>query len=379
MAETWESLQRLGEIESGLDGGSAASKELNRLVRSLELRLEGQSEGFQKAPSPFTFTNFVEGELTKGEFVPWNEATLPAMTHAAHYGTSVYEGIRFYKTDRGPAIFKLDEHIDRFFYSASSLHMELPYSKEELKAAICQTVRLSGHEDGYIRPIAMYGQKMGLVTEGAPVIVAVMCWKWGRYLPNEEASVMIGSTRRLSPNAFDVKAKIGGHYVNSVRSGDELRGTEFDEALLLDEDGYVSEGPGENIFIVKDGKVITPTEKNILLGITRQTAIDIAEKLGIPVSEEDIPPQDLFSIDEAFFTGTAAEITPIRSIDNTPVGSGAMGDVTGAIRGYFTEMKVGNTADVGHLTYVLEETKEPDLSDLPYLDFVKHVAATRTD
>jgi len=289
-----------------------------------------------------------------GQFVPWIEARIHVLTHTLHYGGGVIEGIRAYKTDRGTAVFRLKEHMDRLQYSCDALEMELPFSVSELSDATVELLRRTGLEQGYIRPLVYFGYgKMGLRPHGAPVDIAIACWPWGAYLPHETIDVKVSRYIRIHPDSTIADAKICGHYVNSILAVMELVGTEFHEALLLDAQGRIAEGPGENLFLVDAGRLFTPRLGSILAGITRATVIDLATSFGIEVIEKDLVPEDAVSADEAFFTGTAAEVTPIRSIDGNTIGDGSVGPVTGRIRDAYMDVVYGRNDEFRHyLTYV---------------------------
>jgi branched-chain amino acid aminotransferase len=252
-----------------------------------------------------------------GKLIPWDQATIHILTHSLHYGSAVFEGIRFYETDKGPAVFRLDEHLDRLYFSAESMYMKIPFSKEELRQAVLSTVRATGVKSGYIRPIVFYGYgKMGLGTAGASVNVAIAAWPWGAYLGEHPVKVKTSSFIRLHPKSAVMGAKISGYYFNSILASEEAKRAGVDEALLLDYRGRIAEGPGENFFIVKKGKIITPKLGGILPGITRASIIQIAKDCGVSVEERDLKLKQAYAADEAFFTGSAAEVTPIASIDS---------------------------------------------------------------
>lgn len=267
-----------------------------------------------------------------GEFIKGEKATVPLLTHSLHYGSAVFEGIRFYETKNGPAIFRLEDHIKRLFYSAKVMGMNIPYSQKELCGAVLALVAKNNLTSGYIRPIIFYGSKMGLDPTGADVNVAIACWPWGKYLAKEVIKVKISKYIRIHPESSDMGAKISGHYANSILSTLEAKKAKYDEALLLDYKGNIAEGPGENIFVVKGNIVCLPSTSAILSGITRNTVMTLARELGYEVIEKDIKPRDIKKYDEAFFTGTAAEITAIGNIDGEIVGTGKEGYVTKNIR-----------------------------------------------
>jgi|TARA_B100002003_G_C14110505_1_gene534121 branched-chain amino acid aminotransferase len=253
-----------------------------------------------------------------GKLVPWQDAKIHAVSHALHYGSSVFEGIRCYKTEQGTAIFKLKEHVERLFLSAETLQMKVPFSKEEIEQAIRETVKVNKLEAGYIRPLIFYGYgKMGLDPVGAPVNVLIAVWPWGAYLGNEAVKLKTAETIRLHPKSFKPEAKVGGFYVNSIYAHQEAKKAGFDEALMLDYEGHVAEGPGENIFMMKDNKLITAKTGSILPGITRSTILQIAKDNNIETEERIITPEELKAADEVFVVGTAAEVTPVKQIDDT--------------------------------------------------------------
>lgn len=288
-----------------------------------------------------------------GNFIPWGEAQTHVLSHSLHYGGAIFEGLRCYETDEGSAIFRLTDHMERFLYSMRALKMELPYSAEELAVAVVETVKKNRLMRGYIRPLAFYGYgKMGLNPKGAPVEIIIACWPWGKYLSADALKVKIADHMRIHPQTTDINAKISGHYANSIMASQEIIGTDFDEVLLLDYTGAIAEGPGENIFMVKDGILITPVE-NILKGITRDTILTIARDLGYEVRETSIMPEELFTADEAFLTGTAAEISPIASVDGNQIGKKIPGPMTETIKTVYEDIIHGrNEKYEGYLTRV---------------------------
>jgi len=276
-----------------------------------------------------------------GEFVPWDDAKVHVMSHALHYGSSVFEGIRAYKTSAGPAVLGLKPHVDRLFFSAKVMRMEIPYSREEIAEAIKATIRRNKHDECYIRPLVFRGYEMlGVYPLTCPVETIIGTWKWGAYLGAEalEKGVDVGvsSWRRMAPDAAMAMAKIGGQYVNSQMVVMEARDRGLSEGITLDIYGYVSEGSGENVFIVMDGVIYTPPlSASILGGITRRFTITLAHDLGYEVREQNIVREMLYAADEVFFTGTAAEITPVKSIDKLPVGAGSRGPITKSLQDEF--------------------------------------------
>jgi len=275
-----------------------------------------------------------------GTFTDWPDAKIHILTHSRHYGGGIFEGIRAYKTKNGPAVFRLDDHLDRFFYSASVLNMKIPFKKEEIKKAILDLIKINKIEECYIRPIAFFGYgKMGLNPVGSPVQVGIIAWPWGQYLGGKETiSVKISKYIRLHPQSVVSDAKISGYYINSILASLDIQNQNYDEALLLDYEGFVAEGPGENIFIVKEGKIFTPASGSILAGITRKSIIKIAYDLGLSVEEKKISVKELKSADEAFFVGTAVEVCPIGKIDETLINNQKIGEITKNIKEIFEKV-----------------------------------------
>lgn len=268
-----------------------------------------------------------------GQLVPWREATTHVLTHTLHYGLGVFEGVRAYETERGTAIFRLREHTDRLFRSAHILNMQMPYDKDTLNEAQRQVVRENGLKDAYIRPMCFYGSEgMGLRADNLATHVIVAAWNWGSYLGEEGMKngirIRTSSFTRHHVNITMTKAKSNGNYTNSILALQEALNDGYDEALLLDPEGYVAEGSGENIFIVRNGKLYTPELTSALDGITRDTIIRLIDELGLTLIEKRITRDEVYIADEAFFTGTAAEVTPIRELDNRTIGSGRRGPVT---------------------------------------------------
>ncbi len=301
-----------------------------------------------------------------GQFVAWEEATVHVGTHALHYGSSVFEGIRAYRTARGPALFCLDPHVMRMFDSCTLYKMPMPFSREDIRRAIVETVQINHLQSCYVRPIAFRGfENFSLDPRRCPVQVAIFAFEWGRYLGEEamEKGVDIGvsSWRRMAPDTFPAMGKIGGNYINSQFIAMEANDHGYVEGLALDIHGYVSEGSGENIFVVSDGTLYTPpVSASILKGITRSAAIGLARDLGYTVVEQNIPREMLYIADELFFTGTAAEITPIRSVDRTPVGTGKRGPITQRLQDEFFAIVEGRAADrYNWLTYVNDLVPAP--------------------
>ena len=286
-----------------------------------------------------------------GRLIPWDRATVHVAAHVLHYGSSVFEGIRAYKTGNGPAIFCLDQHVDRLFNSAKIYRMEIPYTQEEIKQAIVDTVKVNEHESCYIRPLVFRGfDSFSLDPRTCPAEVVILTIEWGAYLGPEaiEQGVDVGvsSWRRMAPNTFPAAAKIGGQYINSQLIVMEAVDRGYAEGVALDVNGFVSEGSGENIFVVNNGHVLTPPlVSSILQGVTRQCVMTLAGDLGHQVREERIPRELLYMADEVFFTGTAAEVTPIRSVDGITVGSGRRGPVTERFQSEFFGITGGQLPD----------------------------------
>lgn len=292
-----------------------------------------------------------------GEFIPWNEAKIHVLSHTLHYGGGVFEGIRFYKTDKGTAIFRLLEHVDRLLYSANALKMALPYTRDEIIEIIKEVVRMNQQEEGYIRPIAFYGYgKMSVNPSGCPLDFAIACWPWGAYLPHDSVDVKTSRYIRIHPQSTVVDAKLCGHYLNGILASLELQGTPYHEALFLDDKGFISEGAGENFFIVKKNVIYTPKSGTILIGITRDTVIKLANTLGFDVQQTDITLEQAYEADEAFFTGTAAEVTPIRSIDDKFLGENHIGPITATLKvSYWEAVRGKNPAFIKYLSFIEEK------------------------
>ena len=285
-----------------------------------------------------------------GKLVPWREATTHVLTHTLHYGMGVFEGVRAYKTGQGPAIFRLQDHTDRLFRSAHILGMKMPFDKETLNAAQKEVVRVNKLESGYLRPMAFYGaEAMGISAKTLSTHVIVAAWPWGAYLGQEALEkgirVKTSSYSRHHVNITMCKAKANGNYMNSILAHREAEHDGYDEALLLDVDGFVAEGSGENIFIISKGKLYTPDLTSALEGITRNTISQLAGELGIPVIEKRITRDEVYSADEAFFTGTAAEVTPIRELDNRTIGEGTRGPVTTKLQAMYFDCVHGRSAE----------------------------------
>jgi branched-chain amino acid aminotransferase len=291
-----------------------------------------------------------------GEFIDWADAKVHVGTHGLHYGTGVFEGIRCYETPQGPAIFRLKEHLQRLENSARLLHMELPYSSSEIRAAIHELVGRNGLPECYLRPFAFYGYgELGVSTAGNPVDVVIMSWPWGNYLGDENLTTgiraKVSTWKRIGANTIPHVAKATGIYLNSMLAVQEAQRAGYDEAILLTDDGFVADGSGENVFVVKDGCLWTPPlSTSILPGITRDTVIQIAQDLGYVVEEANLIRSDLYLADEVFMTGTAAEVTPVRSVDDHEIGAGP---VTLALQREYLDTVRGAKDRWGHwLDYV---------------------------
>ncbi len=286
-----------------------------------------------------------------GEFVPWDEAKTHVLSHVLHYGSSVFEGLRAYKTPQGTAILGLRPHVDRLFYSAKVIRMKIPYSREEIEQAIKATIRRNKHEACYIRPLVFRGyDTLGVYPLNCPVETVIATWEWGAYLGPDAiekgVDVGISTWRRMAPGAAMPMAKIGGQYVNSQLVVMEARDRGLAEGITLDVYGYVSEGSGENIFVVYQDAIYTPPlSASILAGITRRYAMTLIKDLGYELKEQNITRDMLYAADEVFFTGTAAEITPVKSIDGLPVGEGVRGPITKRLQDEFFAIIRGQKPD----------------------------------
>jgi branched-chain amino acid aminotransferase len=281
-----------------------------------------------------------------GEVVPWRDAKIHVLTHTLHYGMGVFEGVRCYEATGGSAIFRLKEHTQRLLNSAKIFQMKIPFDAATLEAAQCEVVRRNGLKSCYLRPIVWIGsEKMGVSAVGNTIHVAVAAWPWGAYLGEDGLAkgirVKTSSFSRHHVNVSLVRAKASGYYINSILAHQEVAANGYDEALLLDTDGYASEGAGENLFIVKSGKVYTPDLASCLDGITRNTVITLAQDLGLTVIEKRITRDEIYCADEAFFTGTAAEVTPIRELDDRTIGLGRRGPITEKIQSLFFDVVSG--------------------------------------
>jgi len=293
-----------------------------------------------------------------GEMVPWREAKVHVLTHTLHYGMGVFEGVRAYATDRGPAIFRLEDHTNRLFRSAHILGMKIPYDADTLNQAQQEAVRENGLGSAYLRPMCFYGSEgMGLRADNLQVHVMIAAWEWGAYLGEDNLKngirVRVSSFNRHHVNITMCRAKANGNYMNSMMALQEALHDGYDEALLLDTEGYVMEGSGENLFIVRDGVIYTPDLSSALDGITRQTVMTFAGELGIPTVEKRITRDEVYIADEAFFTGSAAEVTPIREVDNRTIGRGGRGPITERLQSLYFDQVAGRRAEHPEwLTYV---------------------------
>jgi branched-chain amino acid aminotransferase len=288
-----------------------------------------------------------------GKLTPWRDANIHVLTHSLHYGMAVFEGVRAYNTEQGTAIFRLAEHTKRLFNSAKIFQMKMPFTEEQITQAQLDVVRSNKLSSCYLRPIAFIGsEKLGVSAKGNSVHVAIAAWEWGAYLGedglNKGIRVKTSSYTRHHVNVSLVRAKASGYYINSILANQEVTVHGYDEALLLDTDGYVSEGSGENVFIVRDGILYTPDLASCLDGITRNAIITIAKDLGIEVKEKRITRDEMYCADEAFFTGTAAEVTPIRELDDRIIGSGARGPMTEKIQKIFFDTVAGKNDKYRH-------------------------------
>ncbi len=292
-----------------------------------------------------------------GELVDWDAATVHVGVHGLHYGSGVFEGIRCYETPKGPAVFRLAEHLQRLHDSARLLYMEIPYSVEELRQATHELVRTNGLPACYLRPIAFFGYgSLGVHTRGNPVETVIMSWPWGAYLGEEGLTkgitAKVSSWKRVGPNVIPHVAKATGIYLNSMLATTEAQRAGYDEGILLTDAGTVADGPGENIFVIKDGRIVTPPlSTSILPGITRDSVIQIAQDLGYVVEEADLIRADLMLADEVFMTGTAAEVTPVRAVDDVEIG---VGPVTLELQQHYLDTVNGRSERWSHWLDVVE-------------------------
>lgn len=284
-----------------------------------------------------------------GKLIEWRDANIHVLTHSLHYGMAVFEGVRAYETSNGTAIFRLAEHTQRLLNSAKIFQLKVPYDYDTLLNAQKEVIRANNLKSGYIRPLIWVGsEKLGVSAKDNTVHAMIAAWPWGAYLGedgiNKGIRTKIASFSRHHVNVSLVRAKASGYYINSILANQEATSAGFDEAILLDTEGFVSEGSGENIFIVKKGKLYTPDLASCLDGITRDAVITMAQDAGIQVIEKRITRDELYTCDEAFFTGTAAEITPIREVDNRTIGSGTRGPITQKLQSLFFDVVAGKNA-----------------------------------
>ncbi|MGO9864515.1 MAG: branched-chain amino acid transaminase [Terriglobales bacterium] len=298
--------------------------------------------------------------------MPWREATIHVSAHVVHYASSLFEGIRCYDTPQGPAIFRLKEHTDRLVNSAKIYRMDLPYTREQLAQAMVELVRVNNVKHCYLRPVAFRGEgEMGVNPLKNPIEVYILAWAWGKYLGDEAlrngVDVCVSSWQRIAPNTLPAMAKAAANYMNSQLIKMEAMANGYSEGIALDVNGYVSEGSGENLFVVRNGVLHTaPMGNSVLPGITRDSVLQIARDLGIKIVEQQIPRESLYIADEVFFTGTAAEITPIRSVDKINVGSGKLGPMTKSLQAEFFGIVRGQKPDRYHwLTPVPVGARQP--------------------
>ena len=286
-----------------------------------------------------------------GNFIEWKEANIHVLSHVVHYGTSVFEGIRCYENQNGSAIFRLEEHVDRLFDSAKIYKMPIPFEREEVANAIKETIAINQLKSCYIRPVTFRGYKeLGVNPLNCPVNTVIAAWEWGKYLGDEAiengVDIAVSSWRRLAPDTMPSMAKAGANYMNAQLAKIEAIENGFDEALMLDYHGFIGEGSGENIFLIKDDTLYTPNiSSSILKGITRDSVISLAKDLGLEVIEEKLPREMIYLSDEVFFTGTAAEVTPIRSVDGVTIDSGKRGPITEKIQSEFFNIIEGKSED----------------------------------
>ena len=292
------------------------------------------------------------------KFVPWREARIHVLTHTLHYGLGVFEGVRAYETNNGPAIFRLEDHTKRLFNSAHIVGMKLPFTPSQINQAQKDSISKNNLKSGYIRPMAFYGaEAMGISAKELSTNVIVAAWSWGAYMGQEALDsgirVKTSSLSRHHINSTMTKAKANGNYMNSILAHQEATNDGYDEALLLDTQGFIAEGTGENIFIVKNGELLTPTLTSALEGITRDTVMAIAKGLNVQVTEKSITRDEVYTASEAFFTGTAAEVTPIKELDGRLIGKGKRGPLTTEIQKIYFDTVKGTNSDYEHwLSYV---------------------------
>lgn len=284
-----------------------------------------------------------------GQFIPEEEATVSLLSHSLHYGSGAFEGIRFYDSDKGPHIFRLKAHVDRLFYSASVLGMAIPYSPEAVCDIIIETVSKNQFQSGYIRPLAFWKTgELRIVSKSLKPSLMVACWQMGEYLSDPKVAVKVADMIRIHPQSTVADAKLCGNYINSILASREIAGTNFHEVLLKDYQGYIAEGAGENFFYIKDGTLFTPRTGNILPGITRATIIELAQTLNLPLEEKNITVDEALLADEAFFTGTAVEITAITQINDTILNHGEIGPITREIQSHYQAIITGQDPAFEH-------------------------------
>jgi len=300
-----------------------------------------------------------------GEFVPWDEAKVHVLSHGLHYGTGVFEGVRCYETERGPAIFRHTDHLDRLAKSAELYHLPLPYSTDQIGEATRELIRRNGLRSCYIRPLAFRGYgEMGLYAQSSPIDIMIAVWPWGAYLGEEGKKhgvrAKVSSWRRISPAGLIPHAKASGQYLNSILAKTESANAGYEEAILLDERGFVCEGSGENIFLVRDGQIVTPPHvASILDGVNRKSVIQIARDLGYTVVERDVARAELYLAEEAFLTGTAAELVPVREIDDHTVGAGEPGEITRHVQAKFDDALYGRAEEYLEWLDPVEPREQP--------------------
>lgn len=307
---------------------------------------------------PFEETKWV---WMNGESIPWSSATIHVSAHGLHYGSGVFEGVRCYETPDGPAVFRLDEHLARLYASAAVYGIEIPYAQDELARAVCEIIDRSGFTSCYVRPICFYGSdSLALHPRNCPVEVAIFAWPWAPYLGAEGVErgvrLTVSPWRKFHSHMLPTTAKACGQYLNSILTIRDANARGYDEALLLDSDGYIAEASGENLFIVRNGQLFTNDERHsILLGITRDSIFEIARDLGYTVEVATLRLNDLHTADEAFLTGTAAEVTPVREVDGVQIGNGARGAITAKIQQVFFAAVAGRQEQYKHwLSFVAE-------------------------
>ena len=291
-----------------------------------------------------------------GKFIKWDDAKVHVLTHSLHYGSAVFEGIHSYKTGKGTVVFRLDEHLERLFFSANSLGMSPGFTKEQINSAIRKLIDMNSLGDAYIRPLVYYGYgSIGVYPKDIPTDVLIVAVPWNNYY-SKELSISTSRFERYSERSTVFGAKISGNYANSILAMHEARKKGYDEALMLDNDGYVSEGPVQNIFLVKDEDLITPMSRSALYGITRDSIMEISKESGIKTYEKKVTLDEIRKADELFFCGTASEIAPIISVDDIKIGNGNVGQITSKIRDMFYDIVRGNNQKfIKWLTYTHQE------------------------